>query len=268
MAHRRQAAERTFVGVVAALAIGSTGVVASRAQAPPATPSPISFEVASVRPVPLGIGPIDFRFLPGRVVATNLTLGQLIEQAYGIEARELIGGPMWVRADRFDVTATTGEAADRDRMKLMLQALLADRFQLRVARETQTGTVYTLTARDVHDLKPPAKPNERPLVSLVREDGNGVLSLHYDGHNAPMTLLAQVLSQQLRAPVVDQTNLTGAYDFRIDYAYDSAFGGFEPDPNVPTIFTALENQVGLKLTSARGRIPIYVITRATKPSAN
>ena len=161
--------------------------------------------------------PIDFRFLQGRFVATNLTLGQLIEQAYGIQSRELIGGPNWVRADRFNVTATAGGELPRDRLKMMLQSLLADRFQLQIARETQTGTVYTLTPRNIHDLKPPANPNERSLISLVREDRNGFLSYHYDGHNATMASLAHVLSQELHAPVIDQTNLNGNFDFRINF---------------------------------------------------
>jgi uncharacterized protein (TIGR03435 family) len=257
------------VTCVALLALG-LGAEAGRAQSQPGqTPSTHTFEAASIRVVPDGARvPIDVRFLQGRFVATNVTLEQLIQQAYGIESREVIGGPEWVRADRFNVTATAGESVDRDRMTLMLQSLLAERFQLQVTRDTQTGTVYTLTTRTVHDLRPPAKPSERSLVSLVREDSNGFLSYHYDGHNATMAALAQSLSQQLRAPVVDQTNLTGHYDFRINWTYDAAFYGMEPDPNIPTIFTALENQVGLKLVAGKGPIPVYVITRATKPSPN
>lgn len=257
------------VTVAAVLAIGS-GVVAGRTQSTSGQiPSSDSFEAASIRPVPDGARvPIDFRFLQGRFVATNLTLGQLIQQAYGIESRELIGGPAWVRVDRFSVTATAGESVDRDRMKRMLQSLLAERFQLQITRDTQTGTVYTLIAQRVHDLNPPAKPSERSLVSVVREDSNGFLSYHYDGHNATMAALTQSLSQQLQAPVVDRTNLTGHYDFRINWTHDSAFGGLEPDPDIPIIFTALENQVGLKLVAGKGPVPVYVIKRATKPSPN
>ena len=164
--------------------------------------------------------------------------------------------------------ATAGQSVDRDRMKRMLQSLLADRFQLQLTKDTQIGTVYTLTARNVHDLRPPAKPNERSFILLVREDGNGFLSYHYDGHNATMAALAQSLSGQLRSPVVDQTNLTGHYDFRINWTYGSAFYGLEPDPNIPNIFTALEEQVGLRLVAGKGPVPVYVIKRAMKPSPN
>jgi uncharacterized protein (TIGR03435 family) len=249
------------LAVVAVLAIGS-GVVAQ-------VPSLDSFEAASIAPVPERSGvPIDFRFFQERFVATNVTLDQLIQLAYGIESREVVGGPDWVRVDRFNVTATAGQSADRDRMRLMLQSLLAERFKLQLARDTQTGTVYTLTARSVHDLKPPAKPSDPSLVSTVREDSKGFLSYHYDGHNATMAALAQTLSQRLQAPVVDETRLTGHYDFRINWTYDSAFYGLEPDPNIPTIFTALENQVGLKLVAGKGPVSVYVIKRVTKPSPN
>jgi uncharacterized protein (TIGR03435 family) len=228
-----------------------------------------TFEAASIVPTPLDRGfPIDFKFLPSRFVATALTLGQLIEQAYELEARELIGGPAWVRDDRFNVTATAGENVDGARMKRMLQSLLADRFQLQLRREERTGTVYTMTAPTIRNLRAPADPTGRPIVLHVREDGNGFLSYHYDGHNATMAALAQVLSQQLRAPVVDATKLTGAYDFRINWTYDTAFGGLEPDPQIPTIFTALENQIGLKLVAGSGPVPVHVITRASRPTPN
>jgi uncharacterized protein (TIGR03435 family) len=105
-------------------------------------------------------------------------------------------------------------------------------------------------------------------VSTIRVDGNGVLSYRYDGRNATMATLIRSVAGQLRAPVIDQTNLTGAYDFSIKWAYDQPFGGLEPDPNVPTIFTALEQQVGLKLTAGKGPIPVYVIKTVAKPSEN
>jgi uncharacterized protein (TIGR03435 family) len=261
---------QTIIAVITALALTSAGTLAGSAQSQSAaTPASPSFEAASIKALAFDSRePIDFRFFPNRVVATNVTLGQLIEQAYGIESRELTGGPGWLRTDHFNVMATAGESVDRERMKLMLQALLADRFQLQIARETTAGTVYTLTARNVHDLKPPANPSDRSRVSTVREDRSGFLSYHYDGHNADMAALAQVLSEQLRAPVVDQTNVIGNYDFRINFAYDSAFGGLEPDPNVPTILTAIETQIGLKLAAGKGPVPVYAIIRATKPSPN
>ena len=150
----------------------------------------------------------------------------------------------------------------------MLQSLLADRFQLQIAREERTGTVYRLTARDVHGLNRPAKPDERPVVTQPRNDQNGFLSYEYVGHNATMAQLALQLAGQLRAPVIDETKLTNSYDFRVRWTYDNAFGGLQPDPNIPTIFTALERDLGLKLAADKGSVPVYVIRRVAKPSAN
>ena len=224
------------------------------------------FEAVSIRA--RQSGPIDFRFLPNRFVATTVTASQLIEQAYRIEARELVGGPDWVRVERFDVTATASQEVPQERMRLMLQSLLAERFQLQIEREDRTGTVYRLTAREVRGLNPPAKADDRPLVSMGRNDSNGFLSYEYRGRNATMAQLAASLAAQLRAPVIDETKVTGNFDFKVAWTYDEAFGGLQPDPNIPTIFTALERDLGLRLVPDKGPVPVHVIRRISKPPAN
>jgi uncharacterized protein (TIGR03435 family) len=227
-----------------------------------------SFEAASIKPVDSVGRPIDFRFLPNRFNATTVTLSQLIEQAYGLQPREIVGGPDWVRVERFDVTATAGTEVPLPQMRLMLRTLLADRFQLELNPETSTGTVYRLTAVNPRNLTTPAKPDGRSIVATMREDGQGVLSYHYDGINTTMAVLAQTLAQHVRAPVSDETKLPGRYDFRVSWTYDEPFGGLQPDPNIPTIFTALERDLGLKLVADKGPIPVYVIRRVSKPTAN
>jgi uncharacterized protein (TIGR03435 family) len=155
-------------------------------------------------------------------------------------------------------------------MRLMLQALLTERFQLQLARETRTGSIYRLSPRGVRNLNPPAHPDERSLVSTIRNDGDGLLSFEYVGHNATISQLALALAANgnVRAPVIDETKLTGNYDFRVNWTYDNAVGGLQPDPNIPTIFTALERDLGLKLVADKGPVPVYVIRRVSKPSAN
>jgi uncharacterized protein (TIGR03435 family) len=224
------------------------------------------FEVASVKR-PLGIvGPIDLRFFPNRLVATRVTLGQLIEHAYSIEPRELVGGPEWVRVERFDVVATSGIEVSQDRMRLMLRSLVADRFRLRVRGETRTGTVYRLTTRNVRNLNIPAKPDERPLVATQNNGKDGFLSYAYVGHNATIEQLAVALGNQLRAPVIDDTKLKGNYDFQVRFTYEDAFFGVPPDPNIPTIFTALERDLGLKLEASRGPVEVLVIDSVERPT--
>lgn len=247
-----------------ALLIGIACAVPLQAQS--ASPA---FEAASVRPLPSCHGrPIDLRFLPGRFDATTVRLEQLIQQVYAIRPDQLIGGPAWVRGDCFDVTATTDGTVSRDRAMLMLQSLLADRFALHLTRETRSRTAYTLTAPNPHNLRVPAKPDERPLVARLRNDGNGYVSFGYQGRNATMAALADGLAQTLEAPVSDKTGLTGSYDFTINYTYDFVFNGLQPDPNVPTIFTALQNQLGLKLERGTAPVNVFVIQHASKPPEN
>jgi uncharacterized protein (TIGR03435 family) len=259
---------RRFLTGAAHVAITAVPLLARSPQAATATGPLPSFEVASIRPVEPTGRPIDLRFFPNRFVATTVTLSQLIEQAYGLQQREITGGPDWVRVERFDVTATTGTEVPAEHMRLMVQALLADRFQLQLNRETPTGTVYRLTALKPRNLNPPAKPDGRSIVATMRDDATGVLSYRYEGINTTMADLAVTLAQHVRAPVSDETRVTGRYDFRVNWTYDEAFGGLEPDPNIPTIFTALERDLGLKLLADKGPVPVYVIRRVAKPSPN
>ena len=254
---------------VVALLIGSAAVF-GQAQQPVAGPAALpAFDAASVKsPDPKTLPIFDLRFYPNRFVAMRMTLSHLIEQAYDILPREVVGGPDWVRAERFDVTATTATDVSLARMKLMLQALLADRFQLQLERETTTGTVYRLTAPSPRNINPPAEPDERPIIYTVREDGKGALGYSYDGHNATMAAFVLILSQHVKAPVADETKLAGNYDFRVNWAPDEALGGLDPDPNKPTIFTALQRDLGLKLVPDRGPVTVHVIRRVARPSAN
>ena len=105
--------------IIVAVAAVIAAAVSAHAQQPAPATAPPSFEAASIRPS--GGGAIDFRFFPNRFAGTNLTLGQLIEQAYNIHPRELIGGPDWLRVDRFNVTATSGAEVSQDQMRLMLR---------------------------------------------------------------------------------------------------------------------------------------------------
>jgi len=230
---------------------------------------PSKFDAASIKPVEFDSrDTIGFKFLPGRFVATNLTLAQLIQQAYGVEDRELAGGPDWVRADRFNITATTGGSVSGDRERTMLQMLLKERFRLALKHKTTIGTTYRLVSKTVHDLNAPTRPNGRAAIYTMREDSTGVLSYIYDGHNATMTTLANTLASHVRAPVTNDTGLTKAYDFKIHWAYDAPFFGLDPDPNIPTIFTALETQLGLKLEPTKGPVEVLVIDHVERPSEN
>ena len=260
---------RVLLAAIAGLVAARVMAAGGQAQPPVGAASKPVFEAASIKPPdPNGSGAIDLRFFPNRFAAANIRLFDLIGQAYDLEFREIEGGPEWVRVDRFDVSATSGHEVSLQQMKVMLQSLLEERFQLQLVPETRTGTVYRLTVRNLRGLTPPAKPDDRSMVSTVRNDGNGFLSYEYAGRNATIGQLATTLAQQVRAPVIDETKIAGNYDFTVRWTYAEASGGREPDPNIPTIFTALENDLGLKLVADRGPVTVHVIRRASKPSAN
>jgi uncharacterized protein (TIGR03435 family) len=223
------------------------------------------FEAASIKPANPGNG-IDITISPGgRLTVTGLTLHQLIEQAYGIEKYQITGGPVWISQDGYDILAAppvSSRVPTRKEVMQMLQALLADRFHLKLHRESKESTVYALVVSSKGaKLQPTKGPNERPLV------GNGYnldhdspdVTYYISGQNVSMPLLAAKLASFVRHPVTDETGLSGSFDFKFEYA-----GGNDND----FLFTAIQKELGLKLDSRKGSIEILAIDHAEKPSAN
>jgi uncharacterized protein (TIGR03435 family) len=160
--------------------------------------APQAFDVASVKPA---IGHVlDFRILPGgRLHSTGLELNAILQLAYGLEHHQISGGPAWLGTDRFDIEAK-GEPT-KEQMLSMLQALLADRFQLRVHREMKEGNVHSLVlAKGGHKLKPPT--GDRSFIGLYRNDPPTEPGVHYSlaGNKASLALIAKYLGQQLGRP--------------------------------------------------------------------
>lgn len=252
---------RALTPAIAVLIISSAATASGQAPAPQ-HPSAGSFETASIEPSSSGV--VDYQLGPKRFIARNATLGELIERAHGVPPWEIAGGPDWARVDRFTVQATTADDASEDEMRLMLRALLAERFALQLARDTRSVPVYELTAADVRRLKRTSRPGDPPAIDIELVPDQGVLRYRYKGRNATMGDLARALSPWLRKPVIDATRLADAFDFQFDFSYDDVFG---QDPGLPTVFVALEKQVGLRLVPGTGTIPVYVIQRASKPTA-
>jgi len=239
------------------LALAAYTTFAQNAAPPPA------FEVASVKTAPPN-EPLDFLVQPGgRLTITNLTLNVILRQAFGVMAYQITGGPKWLDTDRFDIEAKAQGNPPREQVIAMLQTLLADRFQLKVHRETREGDVYALvvakggpklkesTAQDSHMYLYRNTPPELPGVSYTTV-----------GQKASMAMLAGRLAEMEERPVLDRTELKGEYDFKLDYAIDN-----NPETG-PSIFSALQEQLGLKLEAAKGPVEILVVDKAEKPSAN
>jgi uncharacterized protein (TIGR03435 family) len=261
----------------------------------------LEFEVASVKPNKSGDGRVMLGMAPGgRFTATNVTLRMLIRNAYQLQDFQIAGGPNWLNSDHFDIVAK----ADRDvapaqpggppgPLQMMLRALLADRFKLAAHNETRDMPIYALVlARSDGKLGPQLHPSATDCAAIMAANrarggppafpeaarppcgmrmGPGQMS----GGAFPLSQLASTLSVIVQRVVIDRSGLTGAYDFDLTWTPDQTLQGQPPpgapapppiDPNGPSIFTALQEQLGLKLDSQRGPVDVLVIDKAEPPT--
>ena len=263
-------------GAFAAFAQSAQQAAFQVASVPAPQESP-AFEVASVRPTdPSRVGS-TFNFAPGELQIGGGTLRRIMEMAYDLRTFQILGGPAWLDTDRYDISAKN-DAALKDlgkeqrgaEMRRRLQTLLADRFQLKVHRETREWPEYTLVmAKGGVRLKEP----DAGLGNGISMDRCGTMK----GTRTTMSNLAMVLSRQLERPVLDKTGLNGLYDFEMNYMPDSGCGSRQPDGGTtnnetltdrPSIFTAIQEQLGLKLESVKGPVEVIVIDRVEKPEPN
>ncbi len=260
--------------------LGLTGQKAQAAQTPPApAPRPKfdAFEVATIKPV--DHDPQGGRYITmqgtNRFIGKNYTLKLMISAAYNLNPHEISGGPEWIESDRYDIAAVTpGEVRPtRDEQMAMLRNLLADRFKLTFHREPKEFSIYELElAKGGPKLKPSTAAPDEPaqLISTVYPPSRMVLP----ARNASMSDLAALMQRALLdRPVVDKTGLTGKYDFDLEWAPDETqFGGEVPTassdaPSAP-LFTAIQQQLGLKLEATRGPVDALVVDKAERPTEN
>lgn len=228
----------------------------------------LAFEAASVKATdPTQRTPLDFRITGGRLVSTNWTLANLIQQAYSVHYYQVLGGPSWLADARFNIEATAGrDDVTRDQMLSMLRTLLEERFRLKVHRESKEGNVFVLTqTKGGHKLTQPEDPAKRPMVRVMRNTPPQLPGVSYTnvGQNATLAQLVDSLTNILSTPVIDRTGITGSFDFRYDYRTLDA-----PLEAGPSIFESVQSQLGLKLEAQKGPMEVLVIDHAEKPSAN
>jgi uncharacterized protein (TIGR03435 family) len=218
-----------------------------------------SFEVASVRlnttAAPATLGP-----LAGgeRYLARNIPLKWLIGAAYGVSNKQISGLPADLASGSYDIEAKADHAVKRDQIMLMLRSLLEDRFKLAVRRETKE-----LKAFDLVVAKGGAKLDENrdgAELAIRRVKGS-----QWTYHNMPMSTFANLLSVWMDDIVVDRTGLKASYDIALDYNPGAEGRGVRegresaPDPNAPSLTTALREQLGLRLESRRGLVEMLVV---------
>lgn len=232
--------------------------------------APLTFEVASVKANKTGqrggsIGPAG----GGRFTATNIPFKVLLATAYDINFDQISGGPDWLDSERYDVEARPERPSTAQQIHLMLQTLLTDRFKLVLRRETRELSIFALV---LDKAAPKFRPHQggAEVAFGIRPGDKG--QVVFDG--VPMSRLAWFLSMRLHRTVVDKTELTGVYDFELAWAPDEPQreegpgSPPQPDASGSTIFTALREQLGLKLTSQKGPVEFLTINHAEKPSEN
>ena len=268
---------------VAALALSASGLLAMTQSASPAAshsqssrPNFDQFEVATIKPIEHDAKGGRFIVMQGthRFIVKDYPLRRLIAAAYDLNPRAVSGGPAWVDSDYYDITAITpGEIRpSHDEQMAMLRSLLTSRFQLAFHRADKEFSIYELEiAKDGPKLKPSTASPDEPAALISTVYPQRIL---LPARNTTMGEFASLLQRAvLDRPVVDKTGLTGRYDFDLEWAPDETqFGGEVPpasaDAQSAPFFTAVQQQLGLRLKPTKGPISAIIIDAATKPSEN
>jgi uncharacterized protein (TIGR03435 family) len=268
------------------------------AAAPGAPPLAVpAFDIISVKPDSTNGGMMRTMFTGDGLSMTNLPVHMLLTQAYQLNDDRILGEPAWTRTDRFDVEAKVA-GADVDTLKKlpfdqrrsMVLQILTDRFKMTAHHETRELPVYTLVIakggtklKDVSDAKPtPDNPCPRSGSRMMMQPGKVTVT------SGQIQTFMQILSQQLGRTIVDKTGLTGSYDFTLQWTPDNGPGGPPPpgaatgpagpagalpspqlpDPSGASIFTAIQEQLGLKLEPTKAPVDVIVIDHIEKPTEN
>jgi len=261
---------------VMALGIAASGLFA---QAPPNGPAFNAFEVATIKPTdPDSKARLIRMQSVNRFYATGFTLQALVAVAYSLTPRAISGRSAWTDSDRYDILASTpGDMQPNlDEQMAMLRKLLTDRFQLTFHRESKELPVFAITvAKGGPRLKPSASPPGAlpELINVIYPEEKGGVHVMLPARNATIPQFAAMMQRTvLDRPVVDQTGLSGTYDFDLEWTPDeNQFGGSLPrsvESTKPSLFVAMQEQLGLRIEATKGPVQALVIDRVERPSEN
>jgi uncharacterized protein (TIGR03435 family) len=288
-----------LLAVATPFVFGLLHATQGRAQTPNVVATAPVYEVASIKPNKSGDNRTRIMYSPDGLSATGGTLQMLIMSAYEISPHQISGAPSWLNSERYDIEAKMDSSTADDLRKLsederrverqhMLQALLADRFKLTIHRESKELPVYALVVAKDGPKFQEAKPGDTYTNGIKGPDGhsgagmmlvgNGTLT----GQGVPLVNLVRLLTRALGRTVIDKTGLTSKYDFTLKWTEERQapmFKGTEgsqpgtggistPESSGPSIFTAVQEQLGLKLESEKGPVDILIIDHVEKPSEN
>lgn len=264
-----------LLGALAAIASPHAMLFAQRVTPPPriAADAAPAFDVAVIKPSEPGEG-LTLMVRGRQFITRASSLADLIAFAFGVHANQIIGGPSWLKTEKYDLTAQSDSESlsspNGQQLKLMLQNLLADRFGLAFHRAKKKLSVFTIVVGKTGSklVTGSADPNRGPGVGFNR---HGVMTVR----SATMSDFAGFLQRYaLDRPVVDRTNISGIYSFKLAWTPDETQfegRGFAPAKDTgdaPDLFTAIQQQLGLKLESAKIPVDVLVIDRVEKPTAN
>jgi uncharacterized protein (TIGR03435 family) len=244
------------------------------------------FDVATVRPNNTGEANSSIRVQPGgRVTATNQTLRNLIRNAFNVQPHQMIGGPDWMDSDRYDIVAKVADTdldekgmAPPPQFMLRLQSLLEDRFKMATHWETREMPVYALVVATAGTLGPKLKvhaggcdqastggtpPAGGPPANCGTRTNMTPASAKVSGSGISMQTFARNLAGGTGRNIVDKTGLAGAYDLELEFTPEQS-----PDNIGASLFTAMQEQLGLKLDSQRAPVEVLVIDTLEKPTAD
>jgi len=237
-----------------------------------------SFDVATIKPNNSGAAHMQQLTINGRDFKTvNSSLSDLIQFAYNVQAKQIVGAPDWMDKDRYDIAATPDQegAPSLDQLRTMIRKLLADRFQLKFYNEKREMAAFVLTiGKGGSKLTPTQLSGPLPGIGIQPGKTGPVLVLR----NATMENFTGFLqSPILDRPVVDQTALTGRYDINVPFTPDDSMfnGNTPPSPKIadgvepaPGLFDAIQQQLGLKLAAEKTQVSVIAIDHVEKPSAD
>jgi len=276
------------VSVAAPNLLAQTPVPAAAAQPVASAAAPMEFDVVSIKPNTSENGMMRMMNRPGVVSSTNVPLRALIQQAYGIRQDLISGGPGWVDSANYDFEGKISPA-DAETLKAMtneqrtaasrhmMQQALADRFKLKIHLETKTLPVYELVLAKGGSKLKEADPNNTYANGIKGPDGKAMPGMmrfgrdRLDGQGITISSLTGFLSTRLERTIIDKTGLTGKYDVVLAFKPEDDAGGKDDgasDNNLPDLFTAVQEQLGLKLVSTKGPVDTLIIDNAEKPAEN
>jgi uncharacterized protein (TIGR03435 family) len=235
------------------------------AQTAPAQNQDATIEVAVVRPHPSAVMHNNFSFQGNRFELEDQPLLKLIAYAYSLNARQIVGAPGWVEARHWDMSGTTNLTADATlpQEQQLVRQLLKERFGLQFHREKREMPAYALQLVNGRPkLTAAADPNVQPL-EWTQGHGSQRTENYRSSTMTDFILIKQLFMDR---PIVDQTGLTGRYDFKLAYTYGDAPDAEADAP--PTQFTAIKEQLGLKFESVKAPVNALVIDRVETPTAN